>query len=348
MEEKNLNIKITTNTIFTTVFVLIFFYLLYQIIDVILILLTSLIFASAITPGKKFLLKFRIPAPVAVMIMYILAFLLFFFLIYSILPVIASQYNLFIENLPAVYEYMQRLVNGTPFESFFTQNESSFQSTINSYLSGVTSYTITGIASFFNGVINFVLFLVFTFLFSVRPDGVDNFFRVISPPKYRPYVINLWSRTQRKMSQWFQGQIILMLFIGVLTFLLLTLLGVPNTLFLSFFAGIMELIPLFGPFIAAIPAILITLTLGDSGILLGVILVYISIQFLENHLIHPIVVTKMVGIPPVSVILSIVIGVQLAGFIGAVIAVPLTAAIQELYRDIRDNRIKEIINAHIN
>ena len=133
-----------------------------------------------------------------------------------------------------------------------------------------------------------------------------------------------------------------MLIIGVLTYLALVILGVPNALFLSVFAGVMEIIPIFGPIFGAIPAILMALTSGSITTVFFVVALFIIIQQLENNLIYPLVVSKVVGISSILIILAAVIGGAIAGFVGVVIAVPLAGVVQEFFADVRDGKLEKL------
>ena len=105
-----------------------------------------------------------------------------------------------------------------------------------------------------------------------------------------------------------QGQLILALIMGVLVYLGLTVLGVKHALLLAVIAAVFEIIPVFGPTLAAVPAILIGFVDGGFPIGIAVILLYIIFQQFENHLIYPLVVTRVVGVPPLLVILGLIIG----------------------------------------
>ena len=143
-----------------------------------------------------------------------------------------------------------------------------------------------------------------------------------------------------------QGQLILGVIIGVLVYLGLTILGVKYALLLAVLAALFELIPLFGPILSAIPAVLIALTSGGLTLALFVVGLYLIIQQFENHLIYPLVVTKVVGVPPLLVILALIIGAQLAGFLGVILAVPAATVVQELVKDIQKNRAEFLKKNH--
>ena len=339
------NIRITVGTLFAIGLVVLFGWLFYEIRDILLIIISAVIFSIALSPGKRFLARFRVPEPVAVMVLYIFVFLIFSFLVYSLVPILIQQYQLFLENLPKIVEIFRTITAGTIFEGLFSDQSIGGLIDANQFSQTTQSLiTITGssIFSVFGGLVNVMLFLLLTFLFAVNPRSLDNFLFVVTAPKYREYVQDLWHRTQAKLGRWFQGQVVLVAIIGALTYLPLVILGIPNALFLAFFAGMMELVPIFGPVLGAIPAVLMALTTGDITAVIGVIIVFVIIQLIENNLIYPLVVSKVVGISSVLIILSIVIGVSIAGFVGALIAVPLAGIIQEFFSDVKSGKFREM------
>jgi len=179
-----------------------------------------------------------------------------------------------------------------------------------------------------------MLIVVLSFYLSALENGVATFLRIVTPIKSERYVLNLWERSQTKIGQWMQGQLLLGVIIGVLTYLGLVILGVPYAFLLAIIAGLLELIPIFGPIIAMIPAIAIAFT--DGGLTSAVIILgfYLIIQQFENNLIYPLVVRKVVGVPPLLVILALLIGAKLAGFLGILLSVPIAAAFREYINDI--------------
>jgi predicted PurR-regulated permease PerM len=135
-----------------------------------------------------------------------------------------------------------------------------------------------------------------------------------------------------------QGQVLLGLLMGSFVYLGLTIIGVKYALLLAVLAAIFELIPVFGPTLAAVPAVLIGLVNGGLGVGVAIILLYVILQQFENHLLYPLVVTKVVGVPPLLVILALIIGAQLAGFLGLLLSAPMAAVIQELVKDIESRK----------
>ncbi|MHB1086353.1 MAG: AI-2E family transporter, partial [Minisyncoccota bacterium] len=184
-----------------------------------------------------------------------------------------------------------------------------------------------------------ILIIVFSFYFAVVETGVDDFLRIVTPKSHQSYILGLWRRSQHKIGLWMQGQLILAVLIAVLVFLLLTIFGVPHALMLAVIAGVFEIIPVFGPILAAVPGVMIAFVAGGPVLGITAAVVYVVIQMFENHLIYPQVVTRVVGVPPLLVILALIIGAELAGFLGVILSVPIAATLQEFVSDIEAGRI---------
>ncbi|HEC32923.1 MAG TPA: AI-2E family transporter [Candidatus Kaiserbacteria bacterium] len=343
---KQLVVNITTGTIIKAILLVVLFIALFYLKDLVLVILTSVVIASAIEPATRWFVKYKFPRLVAVMIVYLLflTFLLGFF--YFFLPPVLSEVINFLAVLP---DYLDKFDSSSPFQESVLLGTQSVVDTfsianiitgLRTLFSNVSESFLATITLVFGGVFSFILIIVFSFYFAVQETGIDDFLRVISPVKYQKNIINLWRRSQVKIGLWMQGQIILAVIVGVLVYLGLMILEVRYALLLAVIAAVFELIPVFGPILSSIPAIMIGFVDGGATAGLLVIGLYIIIQQFENHLIYPLVVTKVVGVPPLLVILALLIGAQLAGFLGVILAVPIAAVIQELVSDIQ--RKKEI------
>lgn len=203
---------------------------------------------------------------------------------------------------------------------------------------------VRSLSVFFGGFLSLILIVVLSFYLAAQEKGIENFLRLISPVKSRSYVVSLWKRSQEKIGLWFQGQMLLGVLVGVLAFLGLTILGIESALFLAVIMMVFEIIPVFGPILAAVPGVAIAFTEGirgvDPGLTAGlfVALFYFIIQQFESHLIYPLVVRKVIGIPPVLVIVALVVGAKMAGFLGILLSVPITAIIMEFLNDLAKER----------
>jgi predicted PurR-regulated permease PerM len=334
-------LSITTGTIVKTLIILAGAWLLYYLRDLVLVLLTAIVIASAIEPGVKMLVRYSVPRLLGVLFIYILMIGGFLSIFYIFLPSVLQDVVRFVAALP---EYMEAFGNLGAFNEFAAAlgvpapvaSDASYLLEQVRYAfdsSGFFGNAFSAASNVFGGVLSFVLILVFSFYFAVNETGVADFLRFMVPKQYEAYALDLWARSRHKIGLWMQGQLLLGLLMGAFVYLGLTIIGIKHALLLAVIAAAFELIPVFGPTLAAVPAVVIGFVDGGLGIGVGVILLYVILQQFENHLLYPLVVTKVVGVPPLLVILALIIGAKLAGFLGILLAVPAAAAIQELVKD---------------
>lgn len=348
MNNKDINVTITSGTFFKIALVMGLFALLYILRDVVLVLLTAVVIASAIEPATLWFVRHKIPRVLAVIFIYVFASSLILGILYVFVPPLLAEVSGFLLSLP---EYTQTLTSGVEGGASGTQtfveglaSEFSVRDAIidaQNVLSNISSNLFQTVNIIFGGLFSFTLILVFSFYLAVRDRGIEEFLAIITPVKHEKYINSLWRRSQAKIGRWMQGQLLLGLIVGVLVYLGLTVLGVKYALLLAVFAALFELIPLFGPILAAIPAVLIAF-LDSFSLGFMVLGLYTIIQQFENHLIYPLVVRKVVGVSPIVVILSLIIGAKLAGFLGLVLAVPIAAAIMEFIDDIEKEKKVEL------
>lgn len=339
-------ISISTGTIVTTLVVLAAAWLLFELMDLVLVLVTAIVIASAIEPAVVSLQRRKLPRVLSILLVYILVLASFFGVFYFFVPTLFADLAVFLNSLPIYLEALNRISAFDDFARILGTAPPDlasidFMASVRgaAEAAGVAGNALSAVASIFGGVFSFVLILVFSFYFAVIQTGVDDFLQLVSPRKYQTYILDLWSRSRHKIGLWMQGQVLLAVIMGVLLYLGLTILGVPHALLLAVIAALFEIIPVFGPTLAAVPAV--GIAFADGGVTLGLLTIalYIIAQQFENHLIYPLVVTRVVGVPPLLVILALIIGAKLAGFLGILLSVPVAATIQELARDIRERRV---------
>ncbi len=137
---------------------------------------------------------------------------------------------------------------------------------------------------------------------------------------------------------WMQGQLLLSLLVALLVYIPMLILDMPYATLLALLAFFGELIPVVGLSIATVPALLLAWIHGGTSLLGIVALVYLIIGQLENHVLYPKVMNKMVGVPSVVVIISLVIGAKLAGIWGVLLSVPVAAIFMEFADDVRKKK----------
>lgn len=331
-------IEISTSTILRTIIIVGALVFLYVIRDVLVILFLALIIVSAINPIVTWLQKKKLPRIFGVLFVYIIGLLILSTIVYIVVPPLAQEVRDLSKNLPDSFSldyYETQYDFGSDYPEI-AENIKLFLGNISQRLEFFSSSLMGAAINLFGGIISMILILVISFYLSVQEEGIKNFFRSLIPIDHQPYVFHLWSRTEFKMGRWLQGQFLLGLLVGLLTFTGLSILGVEYALVLAIIAGLFELIPYVGPVLAAVPAVIFgggqSLTLG-----LWVIFLYIFIQQLENHVLVPKVMQRAVSLNPIIIIIAILTGAKLAGFVGILIAVPVAAILAEVFYDVTEH-----------
>ena len=342
-------IQISSGTIIKSILIVLGFAAIYYLRDIALVVVLAVIIASAVEPGAQKFLKWGVPRIISVLFLYFSVLVMLVGIFYFLFLPLLNQSASFLSTLPGYLGELQvwnplqdsELLSSNSAIEGFSKNFSLAQivDQINTSVSNLSNGFFSAASTIFGGVLSFILVIVLSFYLSVEADGVGKFLLFVTPLKNEQYVLDLWKRSQSKIGLWMQGQIILAVIVAMLVFLGLTLLRVENALLLAVIAGVFEIIPLFGPILAAIPAVTLALVSDGLTSALLVIGLYIIIQQFENQLIYPLVVSKIVGVPPLVSILALIVGGKLAGFVGMLISVPIATMLMELLDDVEKHKI---------
>lgn len=313
---------------------------LWAIRDIVLIIFVAIVVASAVDPLVRWLVRRKIPRVFAVLLLYLCGVALFFGIFYLLVPPLASDFQNFFVHLPALLETaLVEFQQQFPFFSFdlviSTIREQALSADL--LIREVASSFFGASAKFFSGIISFGLVIVISFYLAVQEDGIANVLRIVTPKESEEYVLHLWARSQRKIGRWLQGQLLLGVLVGIIVFIMLSILQVRYAFLLAVLSAVFEIIPYVGPILAAIPGIAVA-TIQDPILGLLVLGIYLLVQQIENHLIYPQVVRKTVGVHPLLAIIALLIGGSLAGLMGIVIAVPAAVVLVEYLDDVAEKK----------
>lgn len=344
--DKNVtHFRVEIGTLIKIIVVCGIFWLAFILREIVYVVLMAVVLASAIEPPTRWFIRHRIPRLLAVLIIYFSLVLLFVGMFYFLLLPLLGDLQSFLGALPnylgsfgesfvsGSFPAVENLINNIPLSDIAAQ--------ANTTLSAISKNALSTASAVLGGLLSLVLTVVLSFYLSVQQDGITSFLKTVTPSKHRKYVIGLWNRAEKKIGLWMQGQLLLGVIVAVLVYLGLTLLGVKHALLLGFLAGIFELIPLFGPILSAIPGVALAFVDGGFTLALMVAGLFLIIQQFENQLIYPLVVKKVVGVPPIISIVALVVGAKLAGFVGLLLSVPIAAILMEFFNDLERDRINE-------
>lgn len=315
------------------------FYFLYRFHQVFLTLFVAIVLSTAIRPIVQFLHKLRVPKDVGVILVYILLIVLIAAVVILLLPLVIEQSNLVVDSVPEIYGEVRE--NMLEHPNFFVwrvaielpesisltpapetaEGEAEVIETVgqNLELIGLGARAI------------FIAFAALVLAFYWTLDGEKNktAMLMVVPYEHRESAREITNEIQAMLGAFVRGQALLGIIIGGLSFVAYTIIGLPYTLALAIVAGIMETVPVLGPFLGAIPAIVVAYSV-DPSMVLWVLLATAVIQQLENNLLVPRVMKSSVGVNPLVTLLALSAFGSLFGILGAVVAIPLAAIIQYL------------------
>ncbi len=318
-------IEISHKTIIFTVFFLLFLWLIWEIHDIIILLFTSFILTSAAQPLIDRLEHRNVPRALAIMALYVVGIIFLSLTTSTILPPLIVQSVRLGNQLPTYLSVFLAQFNlgGLNIE------------TLSGQIGPLTQSVVFLTFGIFGNILSLLTLLVFTFYFLLERKRLDYYFAHFFGSQLGDRMFSIILKVEGRLGAWVRGQIILMLIIGIATYIGLLLLGIEYALALALIAGIMEIVPVVGPIVSAIPAIIVALAISPSPLVaLGVVGLYFVIQQLENHLIVPTVMRKAVGLPPIVTLVALMVGGRIGGIIGAILAVPVLVTILVIVREV--------------
>jgi len=278
---------------------------------------------TAINPIVKLARKIKIPTIIVMLIVYFGLIALISTVVASLVPAIVQQTRDITLVLPT---YMHNL------ENIF--NAQFDPSVIGGYLNSIPSNLLKLAGGIFGNIMNILaLFFMSYYLVLDRPKLHRYLLRLFDDPGAESKAEDLVVAIEEQVGGWVRGELLLMLVIGVMTYIGLALLGVPYALPLAVIAGLLEAVPNLGPTIAAIPALIIGLTVSPI-IALGTLILSIVIQQLENNIIVPKIMQSATGTEPLITILVLLVGFALGGITGAILSMPIYLTIQTVIKAI--------------
>lgn len=314
------------NQILTALLIVGIGWLIVEIRGVLIALFVSYILMASIAPYAEALKRARVPAPIAVIIPYFVTVIFLILIFLSLVPFFVSQIQILLSRFPSYLNSDVRFL-GIPFGAVNLDEIAAKElGNIGENVIAFTSQILGGIVSVIS------IFAVSFYLLLYREIVRGNFASLFSKSSQNK-VRKITLLVEEKLGAWLRGQIVLSGFIGVITWLVLTILGIDFALPLAVIAGLFEIIPTIGPILSAIPAIIVALNI--SPVLAGIVAIsYFLIQLLENNILVPRIMQRAVGLNPIVIIIGIIIGGKLLGVPGALLAIPFISLLVVIYRNI--------------
>lgn len=317
------------------IIVLLALWALFLIRDIIAIVFVSLIIASALSPTVDMMAKNKIPRPLTIIAWYFLIIALFGAVVYFVLPPVITQLRQLAEQLPLYFSNFTSFIEQLRqfgVQAHLIDDSQQNLTALSNFLNNFSSELFSTTKGFIGGFVAMLTVLVLTLYLLLDEDGIKKFFVALLPIKQKSQIVAVTNKVGHGLGAWLRGQLILAIMVGVVVYIGLSLIGIPYALTLAILAGVLEIIPIIGPIISAIPAILIALTISPTLALI-VTGFYILVQEMENKLLVPKVMQYSVGLHPVTIIIVLLIGAKLMGILGILLAVPVTTMIHIILKE---------------
>ena len=314
-------VEISYKTILFTLGFIILLWFLYYIRNIVLLLFVVFILTAALGPIVNRLEKLKIPRIVSIFILYIIVIGVLVAIFYAFIPPVVEQSVAFFNALPEVLNDNKIISNLTP-------------DLIVPELSSVPGDILKFLLSAFSNLLAIFTVLVLTFYFLIERKSLQKHMETLFRNKKREEkAIAIVEKIEKNIGSWVRGQLLLMLIIGIVSYIGFSILGLEFAAALAVLAGFLELVPNIGPTIAAIPAILVALSISPV-MAIGTLIFAIALQQFENHIIVPQVMKRAVGLNPIITIICLLIGFRLGGAGGAILAIPVFLTLKILVAEI--------------
>ena len=311
-------IEIGSRTIVFTVFFILSLFFLWQIRELLFSLFIAFVISGALKTPVDFLEKKRIPRFLASSTIYLIFLFTIINLFALVIPPLIKEMGFLFKNLPGIVKTTLPQASSYFDLGLLTQN-----------LPDLANDVVGLVRSLFSNAIFVTSTLFFGFYLLLEKDFFEKIFANFFDEAEARRINVIVERGQKRAGSWFWGEVLLMTIVGVMTYIGLTFIGMKYAVALAVLTGLLEVVPNLGPIIATIPA---ALNGFSSSYVLGLsnIALYFVVQQLENNLIVPYIMRRVVGLHPIITLIALIVGGKLAGVLGVLLAIPTTIFIETI------------------
>lgn len=314
-------------------------YMLFLAREIVIWFFFSLVISLLLTPAVDFLTKFRIPRFIAVAFIYAAIPGLIGLMLFMTAPIFIFEITQLGQNIPTYFENISPLLQGIGFEVAH-----SFEGLTASLLGNLqqsSAGVLQAVSVLFDGVYSTAVIFTLAFFVSLEKAGMRNILALLTPKKYEASVIDFFERAQVKVAGWFGARVLACVVVGVVSFIVFFILDVRYSFILGLISGVLNFIPYIGPTVTLILAVLFV---GATNSWLAAVYIFVAlmvIQEIEGKFLTPVLMKKFMDMPPVLVMLSLLVGHTVFGFMGMIFAVPVFGIVYEFSRGFLEKKRSE-------
>ena len=338
VEEVKVTTWTTSQVVLATLFVVcvfLIFWLLYRLRLVLLLFFVAIVVGTAIRPTVEWLHRRGIPRAVGTILIYLLLAGLFIGFLAIVFPLVADQATQISQSLPQYYTSIRDVLVNSP--NRLLENIGARLPTQVSLLIARTANpeeVINQVTQTFlytnlvlKGILGALAVFLLAYYWNQESNVVIRSILRLFPPQRKKEVREFLQLAETKLGGYVRGEGLLCLTVGLAAFFAYLIIGLPYTLVLGIFAGLMEMVPIFGPALGAVPPFLLALSMSPAKAV-WVVIAAVVIQMSENTFLVPRIMKNSLGVNPIIVLLSLIAFTSVFGFMGALLALPLAAMVQ--------------------
>jgi predicted PurR-regulated permease PerM len=296
-------------------------------------------FAVVLAPAVDFIeRRFRMRRGLATSIVFFAVLGLVLAMLTAFIVPVAHQVTKFSDQLPHYIEDAKNgegavgdLIKRYDLDEKIEENRDKIEEAI----SGAGAPALKAVRSVFNTLLAFLTILVLTFLMLLRGPSLTAGALVLLPERHRERAAAIAADAAKAVSGYMLGNFLISLLAGLTTYVLLKVMGVPYPEVIALFVAFADLIPLVGATLGAVPTVGLSFIHSTTAGIVALVF-YVAYQQVENHLIQPVIMSRTVDVNPLTVLVSVLVGVELFGFLGALLAIPAAGIIQVVVRNLFD------------
>ncbi|WP_054750854.1 AI-2E family transporter [Lacticaseibacillus thailandensis] len=290
-------------------------------------------------PLVKLLMKLKMKRRAANITAFVLLLVLVIGGLAVLIPHITSQVVNIVQNLPQLAGRVQKLANqlagtdiaqGLGLDAVVKKLDFDNQKLIK-YLANLLGDNATEISSIVswigNALVNIFMAPIILYFLMKNGDRLSGNIQRFCPPARRPFVANLLHRVNTTVETYFTGQFTDMLIVAILSCIGYYIVGTPYALAIGFTAGVMNMVPYIGPWLGAVPAVLVAMTVSWQNVLWAVV-VAVAVQQIDNNFVYPNVIGKTLDISPLTVIVILLTAGNIWGLLGVILGIPAYAVVK--------------------
>jgi len=330
LKKRRITFDLSMGSIIWVLFSLAVVFSIVKLLDIIALIFVSILITLAICPLVDWFEKHKIKRGLSSIVILLTFFALLITLIVSMASPLINQTEQFINKLPVLIE----MISPIKFDA-------------NSFLpemSQVPNQVFKIAVGTFSGFLTVFAVIVLSYYMTQEMHKLRDYFLFWSPTKGERYS-SIAEKLEVEIGHWIRGEMLLMLIVGVLSYLGYLIIGLPYAIVLGVIAGLLELVPNVGPTIATIPAVLVGFSISPA-VGIGALVVSIVVQQLENNLIVPKVMQKTTGLNPIVTLIAIMVGLKLGGPLLAVLSLPVILSARVIFAHVKLNATTNIPEIH--